>query len=210
MKYANGLDTRDEIVKQARKLFFTKGFKNTGIREIAKASNVTSGALYRHFKNKEDILDSIISPYTDDWLKQSEMLHKEFSKEIEKANSKREIESLFVRGEAKWLYAYIKENVDIWEFVIFNSDGTKYKNFFDDYIRLEANMSIKALDKYDKQKNYLKIASETEIYYFIKGVYTMALSLFNKDFDEEKRLNFLMLIEDVNRSFWKKIFMIED
>ncbi len=210
MKYENGKDTRDEILSQARKLFFKKGFNNTGIREIAQRANVTSGALYRHFKSKEDILDCIISPYTDDWLRQCETMHREFNKEIEKAHSKEEIKALFVGGEASWLYNYIKENVDVWEFVIFNSEGTKYKDFFDDYIRLESEMSIKLLNKYDSDKKYLQVASEIEIYYFIKGIYRMALSLFDNSFDEGKRLNFLKLIEGVNKSFWKKIFMIED
>lgn len=208
MKYINGKDTKNEIIKQSKKLFFANGFKNTGIRQIAKAANVTSGALYRHFNSKEDILDAIISPYTDDWLMRCENIHRQFNEEIKKAKDKEEIKKLLLREESHWFYNYIKQNADIWEFVLFKSEGTKYNDYFDNYVKFEADLTIKLLQEIDKEKNYLKVASDIEIYYVIKNVYTMALSLFDKNFDEQRRINFLGIIEDMNKSFWKKIFTI--
>ncbi|TSA49339.1 TetR/AcrR family transcriptional regulator [archaeon] len=50
----------DRITKAAEKLFAQEGFAATGMRAIAKVARVSIGAIYHHFKNKEEILESII------------------------------------------------------------------------------------------------------------------------------------------------------
>lgn len=47
--------TREEILKKAVKLFVVKGYYNTSIRDIAKESKISTGAIYHHFESKEEI-----------------------------------------------------------------------------------------------------------------------------------------------------------
>lgn len=47
--------TREEILKKAMKLFVVKGYHNTSIRDIAEESKMSTGAIYHHFKSKEEI-----------------------------------------------------------------------------------------------------------------------------------------------------------
>lgn len=49
------------ILKAAKELFFKRGFYNTTMEEIARYSGLDRRTLYNHFKNKEDILASLIS-----------------------------------------------------------------------------------------------------------------------------------------------------
>jgi TetR/AcrR family transcriptional regulator, cholesterol catabolism regulator len=55
-------DRRDEIVKEAARLFARRGFEATSIREIAAAVNILSGSLYHHFATKEEILLEAVIP----------------------------------------------------------------------------------------------------------------------------------------------------
>ncbi len=48
-------DTRKTIILSALKLFSEKGFQATSISEICKNANVSKGALYWHFKDKQDL-----------------------------------------------------------------------------------------------------------------------------------------------------------
>jgi AcrR family transcriptional regulator len=50
----------DRIVDAALDLFATVGFAATGIRDIAKAAEVTSAALYHWYPNKDELLVSIM------------------------------------------------------------------------------------------------------------------------------------------------------
>jgi len=51
---------RDEILAAATKLFHEKGFHATGMDDIGAAAGITGPAIYRHFNNKEEILERII------------------------------------------------------------------------------------------------------------------------------------------------------
>ena len=45
--------TREAILDAARACFYSAGFKNTSLDQIAKEANVTRGAVYWHFKDKK-------------------------------------------------------------------------------------------------------------------------------------------------------------
>lgn len=47
--------TKEEILKKSGLLFNTQGYKATSISNITDATGFTKGAIYRHFKSKEDL-----------------------------------------------------------------------------------------------------------------------------------------------------------
>jgi AcrR family transcriptional regulator len=49
-----------EIVEAAKRVFFTKGFDNTTMDDIAQESELSKGTLYLYFKNKEDLAHGIM------------------------------------------------------------------------------------------------------------------------------------------------------
>src|SRR5882724_10743909 len=49
-------DTRDRIEHAALRLFVEKGVRDTTVRDIARAVDMSEGALYRHFPSKEDLV----------------------------------------------------------------------------------------------------------------------------------------------------------
>ncbi len=59
-----GSKTKDKILKISLKLFSTKGYKATTVRDIAGAMDMKQSALYNHFKNKDEILETLVSELT--------------------------------------------------------------------------------------------------------------------------------------------------
>jgi AcrR family transcriptional regulator len=53
----------DEIIAAATDLFYEKGFEKASLRDIALKVGITQAAIYYHFKNKEQILYTIIEIY---------------------------------------------------------------------------------------------------------------------------------------------------
>lgn len=54
------MSTRERIIEVSLELFAQRGFSGVSVRDIAKVVGVRESALYKHFKNKQDILDQII------------------------------------------------------------------------------------------------------------------------------------------------------
>ncbi|MGM0533916.1 MAG: TetR/AcrR family transcriptional regulator [Campylobacterota bacterium] len=55
------LSTKEKIIKEAIELFSQLGYKGTTVRKIASAVGIKQSALYNHFKNKEQIFETIIA-----------------------------------------------------------------------------------------------------------------------------------------------------
>jgi len=61
---SKGSKTKEKILKHALKLFSTKGYKATTVRDIAGSIGIKQSALYNHFKNKDEILETLIRDLT--------------------------------------------------------------------------------------------------------------------------------------------------
>lgn len=54
------VETIADIMRESEKLFIEKGFEKTTVKEIAEKCGMTKGALYHHFKSKEDVLEKLL------------------------------------------------------------------------------------------------------------------------------------------------------
>ena len=52
--------TKEKILEEALKLFAQSGYMGTSMNDIAAKLGVTKAALYKHYKSKQEILDSIV------------------------------------------------------------------------------------------------------------------------------------------------------
>ena len=53
---------RDTILKNAGEEFLEQGYEKASMRSIAQKSKMTVGNLYRYFKSKDELSDTIVSP----------------------------------------------------------------------------------------------------------------------------------------------------
>jgi len=80
---SKGSKTKDKILKTSLKLFSSKGYKSTTVRDIAGSIGMKQSALYNHFKNKDEILETLISNLTSSSIvtlfddKEAQKLHKQ-------------------------------------------------------------------------------------------------------------------------------------
>jgi AcrR family transcriptional regulator len=66
--------TKQRILREAEKLFAVKGFEGTGIEEIARKVGIRKSVIYYHFKNKEQILQTML----DDFVARGVAFKKDF------------------------------------------------------------------------------------------------------------------------------------
>lgn len=58
-------ERRNEILDTAQRLFHIKGFEKCTVNDILKEVAIAKGTFYHYFKSKEEVLDAIVSRYTD-------------------------------------------------------------------------------------------------------------------------------------------------
>lgn len=57
------MDTKEKILFNALEMFSQTGYNTVSIRDIAGAVDIKESSIYYHFKNKQDIFDSIVERY---------------------------------------------------------------------------------------------------------------------------------------------------
>ena len=57
------MSTRDKIMDVALNMFSERGYEAVSIRDICGEVGIKESTLYYHFKNKKDILDSLIEKF---------------------------------------------------------------------------------------------------------------------------------------------------
>jgi AcrR family transcriptional regulator len=53
-------ERREQILAAATELFHERGYHDTGIDEIGAAAGITGPGVYRHFRSKEEILETLV------------------------------------------------------------------------------------------------------------------------------------------------------
>jgi len=59
------MDTKELILKISKEEFILYGYNNASLRNIALKCHISATAIYRHFKNKEEIFEAVIEPFVN-------------------------------------------------------------------------------------------------------------------------------------------------
>lgn len=54
------MTTKERIIEEALTLFAEKGYQGTSVKNIADAVGIKDSSLYKHYKSKQEIFDTIV------------------------------------------------------------------------------------------------------------------------------------------------------
>ena len=58
-------DTRERIIEVAERLLFERGLSGTSLNDVMGAARLSKGALFHHFKSKEDLVHTVLTRWAD-------------------------------------------------------------------------------------------------------------------------------------------------
>ena len=133
--------THENILNNAIEMFLEKGYLNTSLRDLCKKANVTTGAFYKHFKDKEDLFEEIVKPLIAEI---DEYFIINANRFIDASNSQSELNSFYkgyTSSEQAKLVDFIYDNLRLLKLLVKSSKGTKYEDFVE-YMALKADAGI--------------------------------------------------------------------
>ncbi|MBQ9004861.1 MAG: TetR/AcrR family transcriptional regulator [Atopobiaceae bacterium] len=111
-------DTRAALVRSGRQEFLEHGFRDASLRAICKRANVTTGAFYVHFKNKEALFASIVEADLGDYLDLYDGMLARLTAKVQQAND----------NEVA-IMEYLMDHRDLFRLLFDCSEGTRYEGF---------------------------------------------------------------------------------
>jgi AcrR family transcriptional regulator len=194
------------VNKAIREEFLEKGYEGASIRSIGARAGMTSAGLYRHYRDKEAMFDSVVEPLINEikiWNK------KHIAKKYALTGKKEDKDVLF--GET---FIDLIKNILIphkEEFIILMncSSGTKYENFIHNYVDENQSEFMKAID-FMAEKGYpVKRISDDELHILLSAYFTACLEPLVHDYDEELIEKYLSTVQEFFMPGWLKIMGLQ-
>ena len=169
-------ETRNNLIRSAKKAFAEKGYIKASLRTICKNAGVTTGALYFFFKDKDDLFDAVVGGTINEIYKMMQA-HFEDEKNIVASGNgftpSAEESSEHMLTTSQVIHQMYLHREDIL-LALTKSQGTKYENVADWFIdaaekhyRLMADAMMKQYPKTKMDDKFIHWLAHEQIDTFI-------------------------------------------
>ncbi len=186
--------TKDRIHKAAEEEFLEKGFQNASLRNIAKLAGVTTGSFYWHYKNKEDLFDSIVGEHYLHLLS----MHDAVASDFAKLNPSEQMLHMDEGGRKCFaeMLEYMYEHKRVFLILINGSAGTKYENMLHELTEREIASTEKFMNSIQtEEKQYEKIPVKL-LHIIISGRFAGLFELIIHDIPIESARKYVIQLYD--------------
>lgn len=122
------------ILDSARTEFLTSGFEKASLKTICEGAGVTTGALYKRYKGKEDLFCAVVEQTVEDLY---EVAHARGDKDPAAMSDQELIKAWDMDGaDMMWWFRFLYGRRDDFYLLLSCSQGTRYANFPHDWVEL--------------------------------------------------------------------------
>ena len=134
-------DTHEKILECGKRHFIEYGFEKSSLRDICKDACVTTGAFYRHFNDKNELFEAIVSPVANKIISNFFDYEKASINSV-KTKQNEKVAQVHVDGTIETAM-FLFDNKEIYSLIINGSYGTSYANFLEKLTVMEDDARIK-------------------------------------------------------------------
>lgn len=122
------------ILKSARAEFMKHGFEKSSLKAICDGAGVTTGALYKRYKGKEELFCAVVEQTVQDLYAEAE---RRGNLNPASMSDEQLIRAWEMEGsDMMWWFQYLYERREDFYLLLACSEGTRYSNFQHDWVAL--------------------------------------------------------------------------
>ena len=122
------------ILESARSEFLANGFETASLKSICEGAGVTTGALYKRYKGKEDLFCAVVEQTVADLYK---VAHARGDKDPAAMSDQELVKAWDMDGaDMMWWFRFLYDRRDDFYLLLSCSQGTRYANFPHDWVEL--------------------------------------------------------------------------
>ena len=134
----------ERILACARGEFLDKGFTGAPLRTIAAAADTSTNSIYVRFGDKEGLFSAIVEPLLNEMTERFLKIQEEF-RQMDRAAQAAHM-AQYADGGTLELVEYMYEHLDEFRLLLDASYGTRFHNFVDALVRIEAEYTGKYIE----------------------------------------------------------------
>jgi Transcriptional regulator len=156
------------IIESAKKEFLLHGFEKASLKVICEKAGVTTGALYKRHKGKEDLFSAVVAATLADL---DDYAIAKVSMDF-KALSDNELVDIWEMDEKTmmWWFQFLYERHDDFVLLLSCAEGTVYSNFRHDWVEKVTNHTYLFFEEAHK-RNLARTAISKEELHILQSAY---------------------------------------
>lgn len=190
--------SHNRIISAATQEFLEKGFLNASTRSIAARAGLTSGGLYRHFKDKEDMFAALVEPALEEfdaWM--GEHVRRGYGGALSG-----DYDAMWKDNEIDMIREVVYPNLDAFRLLLCCSQGTRYENFVNDLVNEHQKLMLDVFEKLREQGVPVRDISEEELHILMSAYTTAMFEPVMHNYPLEKAMHHLKTIENFFLPGW--------
>ena len=138
-----------DLLEAGKREFLAHGFQGASLRNIAGALNVTTGAIYRYYADKEALFDALVEVPA----KKLEERYRKAQQGFAALPVREQLSGLpeLSRNGQNWIFDYIYDHFDAFRLISCCSAGTTYEHYIDVLVEIETNSGRVLLDRMEEE-----------------------------------------------------------
>ncbi|EFW36799.1 TetR/AcrR family transcriptional regulator [Treponema phagedenis] len=198
------LNTKAKILFVAKEEFLKKGFSGTSVRAIAEKAELTTGALYNLFKNKDSIFTALVEKAFEDFLRI-------LAHHAEPDYDMKTTDLAVIRTESNKRFLkfvdFFYDNWDTMKLLVCHSKGSSYEHIFD-----------KAIDYMEKQtvewlkRDNIRVSKRQRffIHVMVSSHMENLKEIFQHDLKKQEAAQYAIDISDYHCAGWKQYWELQE
>ena len=207
MKLANEKLAAD-LLEAGKQEFLAKGFQGASLRSIAASLGVTTGAIYRYYSDKEALFDALVEEPARTLVERYRETQQTFSS-LTLESQLSSIHKITSNGRM-WMTQHIYDHFDAFKLISCCSAGTKYENYIDTLIEIEANASRVLIDRMTEAGLPVHPIDDDLIHIVASAMFSGMFEPVRHDMHREKAAEYMNSLKEFYSAGWFKILGISD
>jgi len=196
-----------KILKASKKEFVEKGFHEASVRSIANSVGVTTGSIYRYYKNKDALFEALVA----DPAKALFDRYNKYSKTFSNHSLDRQLSILLNEEdtEIKELVNHLYKHYDAFKLIACCAKGTSYEDYVEKLIEIETKSSLNLVNLMQKEKNICHDIDEQMIHIIASTYFTGIFEIISHDENIEVATKHISLLQEFYTAGWYQILNLK-
>lgn len=194
--------TRQRVLDSAKKEFLEVGYQKASMRNIALMAEVTTGAMYNHFKNKEQIFDALVQEPAEAMVLESKRILEVAINSLDDNN----LDSISdqSRSGTDWMLSFIYENIEAFRLIFCCSEGTRWESYLDELIKTEESYYRRYFDHFGNDGKHIE---DIFLHITVSSSFQYLVEIVSHDLPYEQAVSVMDKVQEYCLAGWTKVLM---
>jgi len=196
------------ILESAKREFLSKGFEKASLKEICEAVNVTTGAVYKRYRGKEELFAAVVADTVADL---EEVIRQKSSLDMETASDE-ELIKAWEMDEAymMWWFRFLYDRYDGFVLLLKYAEGTRYSDFQHDWVEKMTEATYKFYEEGYRRRLCTVFVTRGEMHILLTAFWATIYEPFIHGYQLEQLENHCKLVCNLFNWYQTLGFLVKD